>query len=321
VLISAPSLAALDPPARSLAAGLANLPITVVDELVAAGLPLVLETRNGRTAARERASELARTSGLPVAWGTPLGLPGWLWLVGAAAVSLLPLIVGFVLMFFALMPAAIVAWATALLGVVAGALAARRQDEVKVLYRSGMESRTRAREARSERDAGWLSPAWDRLARLRLELARTELPSAASADLRGALKEIEGRLETLGQVGRAADRTLRQVDLSALRTRLATLTARAGTDPEARAERDRVARTVADLDQVETRRATLTGEAARIDDLLGEIAAVVGQVAAEVTDEDALDRLHRTTRRARDEVGDAERRSLAAARARVTEGG
>jgi hypothetical protein len=297
VLVSASSLASLDPTARSLVAGLARLPIATVDALVNAGLPVVLETRAGRGAAMARAIELARTTGLPVEHGSNTTVPAWVWLVVSLVASALPAGIGAILLLMGLVPVAIVAFVLAGLGVGAGALVARSAGRPRALHRAGTAALLQAHASVQERDAqGWLAPQWGRVATLRLQLAQSDLPSAAAADLRGALKDIEARLQKLAEAGQTADRTLRQVDLTALRTKLATLQRRAD-DPQVRAERDRLARTVADLEVVEATRTRLSAEAASVDSLLAEIGAALGQTGADM-DEVALGRLSQVARSA-----------------------
>ncbi|MEQ1504379.1 MAG: hypothetical protein ABMB14_19215, partial [Myxococcota bacterium] len=303
VLIPADELARLDPSARSYAAGVANLPLQVVDGLAEQRLPLVLATTAGRAAAAERATALARSTGLPIRPATPSAIPGWLVLAVASGAAAIPAVVGLVFLAIGWLPVAIVAWVVAALAVLAGALGARRRGRIRSDHAAGTAALARIREGRSAREGdGLLGPAWDRLARIRIEVARADLPLAASADLRGALKELEARLEALAQVGETARRTLRQVDLSALRTRLATLVAKpddagpAGT--ARRAERDRLARTVADLEAVEARSAAVGPEAHRIVDALGEIGAVLAQLGGD--DEAGMSRVDRAARKARE---------------------
>jgi hypothetical protein len=297
VLVSASSLAGLDPAARSLIAALARLPIATVDALANAGLPVVLETRAGRGAAMARAIELARTTGLPVEHGSNTTVPAWVWLVTALVASALPAGIGAVMLLMGLIPVAVVAFVVAGLGVGAGALVARSAGRPRALHRAGTQALLQAQASVQERDAqGWLAPQWGRVATLRLQLAQSDLPLAAAADLRGALKDIEARLQKLAEAGQTADRTLRQVDLTALRTKLATLQRRA-EDPQVRAERDRLARTVADLEVVEATRTRLASEAASVDALLAEIGAALGQAGPDM-DEVALDRLSEVARSA-----------------------
>jgi hypothetical protein len=190
-----------------------------------------------------------------------------------------------------------VAFVVAGLGVGAGALVARSAGRPRALHRAGTQALLQAQASVQERDAqGWLAPQWGRVATLRLQLAQSDLPLAAAADLRGALKDIEARLQKLAEAGQTADRTLRQVDLTALRTKLATLQRRA-EDPQVRAERDRLARTVADLEVVEATRTRLASEAASVDALLAEIGAALGQAGPDM-DEVALDRLSEVARSA-----------------------
>lgn len=245
-------------------------------------------------------------TGLPVEYGANTSLPAWIWLASAVAVSSIPAMIGAVALLFGALPVAIVAFVLAGLGVGAGGLATRSAGRPRALHRSGISALQQARAQLTERDAdGWLTPQWSRLADLRLQLARADLPLAAASDLRSALKEVEARLQRLAEAGQTADRTLRQVDLAALRTKLATLQRRAD-DPQIRAERDRLARTVADLEVVEATRARLAAEASSVNALLAEVSAALGQVGTgtELDEDRALERLNQVAQSAREATRD-----------------
>jgi hypothetical protein len=106
-----------------------------------------------------------------------------------------------------------------------------------------------------------LEATWNRLAALRQQLGQIDLPDTASADLRSTLKDIERRLERIAGVIVTADQTLLGVDLEARRTQLSALEGARASRPE----RDRLARTVADLEDVASRRDRLLAERTRID--------------------------------------------------------
>ena len=297
VLLPAEQLARLDPAARSMLAGLTRLPVAAIDALAESRLPVVLETSAGRTSARERASAIAQSTGLPAEYATNATMPPWIWLAFAASVASIPALLGAALLLTGLLPFAIAAFVVAGGTLAAGALAMRAADRPRALHRAGMSAIAKASAERASRDAdSWLSPQWERLAALRMQIARSDLPAAAASDLRGSLREVEARLTRLAEAGQSADRTLRQVDLAGLRTKLAALQRRA-EDPSVRAERDRLARTVADLEVVEATRSRLAEDAAAVDAILAEMAAALGQLA-HGDDEQSLARLQRAARTA-----------------------
>jgi hypothetical protein len=298
VLIDHRALAALEPARRSHAAGLAGVPVRHVDELLERSLPLILATAAGRSAAAEQAAALGRATGLPVVAATPPRVPPWIAGGMGAGLAVIPALLALLLLLVGWLPGVVGFGLIALLLLGAGGVAAVRQAAAGALHASGQASLVRTREAAAVRSgAGLLDSAWRRLAEARVELGRVDLPGAPSSDLRGALKDLEGRLEALANLSETADRTLRQVDVSALRTRLATSTAQAATDPARRAERDRLARTIADLEAVGASRAAIGPAAARIEDALSEISAVLVQFA--VDEDAALARIDTVARRAR----------------------
>lgn len=301
VVLPARQVQALDPDRRSAVAGWAGLPLSAVEALADEGLPIVLEDMDTRGMARVRAVELSRESGfellavparsagpLPVAAATAAG-------VGALVVAALGLLaVGAeALALLALLFAAL----SGLFGGVAGVRAARWGAVTRLARRS----RRRAAQLLADAEAGGLLTAsWARLATARRSLARAGLPHAAAADVRDLLREIEQRLHGIAEVARASDTALAGIDATRLRTRLAALERSART-PEEIAERDRTARTVADLDEVLARRDALAAEAHRIEGTLDGIAALVAR-AADDGQEAALAELARATAAARREA-------------------
>jgi len=276
VVLPASALGDLDPAARSVIAGVSGLPITVVDELAAAGLPVVIEQLGNRSNAADRAAKLQAESGLPIVSSAATAWAPWMFAAAAGATSTVPLGLGAILVAtgFAVVGVPILAVGIAIAGT--GAFAARRATQQSDLYRASERAAEAAREAMAQRGDAILDATWARLARLRQQLGRADLPETVSTDLRGSLKDIERRIEGISHVLDTANRALDQVDLDRARTRLAALDARTGDDPE----RDRLARTVADLEEVESRRVALLAERDRIDAALDEFAGVLGQLAS-----------------------------------------
>lgn len=322
VLLPADALAALDPAGRSVAAGLARLPVAAVDDLAAAGLPLVVEDAPGPSAARRRAAELARVTGLPLQHGVRAPVPAWVPPAVATAAASVPAGLGTALLVLGATPVAIVLLVLAIVVELAGIALGRQVASRRAMHVGGLVSADRGRAARADRNAGGvLGPAWDRLARLRVDLGRAELPAAAAADLRGTLRDLERHLEDLARVSAAADAAVRQVDGEALRTRL--LAANLGaSDPQARAERDRLARTVADLDAVEARRALVASDVRSLLDGMAEIAALLGRLG-EDPDPAAVATLGTAARRMsvhlREDDDEPDARAAAARRAPLAE--
>ena len=298
VVIGPRDLAGLDPPARSHAAGIAGVPLQEVESLIAKGLPLVVATTAGRSAAAARAREIAAATGLPVAASTPPAVPRAVLVAAAALFAAVPGAASLLLLLIGWLPAAISGGVLTAITFAVGLSVALAQGRRQADHDAGTRSYAAAQgDLAGHRQKGPLGAAYAKLSQIRLELARAELPAIPSADLRSALKDIEARLAALTQLDQTADRTLRQVDVSALRTRLSTLNAQASADDARRAERDRLARTVADLEAVEESRAAIAPTAQRLGDVLSEIGAVLVQFEA---DQDAaLAQIDGVARRAR----------------------
>jgi hypothetical protein len=299
VVLSADALRQLGPDARSHAAGLARVPVRWVDTLMVDGLPLVLDTVPGASAARRMADRVRRETGLPVRAVVPTGVGA---LLAWTSFVLMAFLVLFVLV--------TVGAAGALFGALAGLAFAMVGTVIGLRGRSSglaVLSYERTRVHLVEQGAGGLlSPAWERVSDVRRQLAVADLPAPAASDLRDALKEAEHRLQELSRLGAAAEAALRGVDESGLRTRLATLQTRT-TDPATVAERDRLARTVADIDAVRVRRTSVSTGAMEVLDRLAAAAAALGQIGTEATEETDLVRVERSAARLRAAAAERER--------------
>lgn len=312
VLVAADDWSTLSPAVRSHAAGVAGVALAAAEAAAEEGLPIVLATTRGGHAASERASELSAHLGAPVQAVAGGGVPGWVPAGLAAALALLPGGVGAGTLLVGWWPVAlmlfVVAAVVVAMGAVAGLAVGRRRSRRR-LAQAGHDHLQAHRRARAAH--GRLGHVWDRAARLRVALAeQSHLPEPAEIDLRADLRDLEHRLLETATQAEAAGRALGQVDAAGLRTRIAALDLRAGHDPAAREERDRLRRTLADLEAVSAQRDAVLAEARAIDAQLDAIAAAVARSGAGA--DEGLDTL------ARDAVArrEAERRAMAAARER-----
>lgn len=301
VVLPARQLEMLDPAGRSRAAGWAGLPLTVVEALAEAGLPLVVEEATSSSVAKRRALELARDSGLPLTSATSAAFASFAVMATAGALVTGALTVGAILLLLGLWPLAVVAFTLGALVAAGGAWAWGRATAGGALHTAAQRSARKAAELTADLDPDrLLGGTWTQLAQVRKALASTELPEAASVDLRSALKDVERRLHGMAEVARTARQALVGLDPARLRTRLSALEHRAATDPSARDERDQLARALADLDAVEQRRASISEDARRIDATLGEIRTVLARVASTGdVDDPTLAQLVETARAAR----------------------
>lgn len=274
LVVPATDLAAFDPRGRSIAAGLAGVPVVVVEELARAGLPLVL-ARGGETTASAAGAPLPTAPVLlpraPAGWAGALGAVG---LMGSGVVlaGVLGLAVGPL--------AALVGAAMSAVGLAWAALRWSKGRSIAAETRALESAWTLQEAARADRERWPAVAAIDRrIARFRVDLAHADLPDAAERDLRDHLKEIEGRLEAALGVLHTAERALASVDRSQLALRLQTLSRSA--DPADRTALDQVVRTTADLADVEERRDRQLAIVAELGGALDELAASLADPEAQ----------------------------------------
>jgi len=314
VVIPASEWATLTAAQRSHAAGAAQIALSAADDIARQGLGVVIDTTVGRAGARRRAEELRAESGLPVHAVTGGGVPAAVPLATGGLMAAIPAVLGVLLLlpgwWWAGVPLLLVAGVIAALTVVVGGAIGRSRSK----RNHALEGwRQQSQHGRDRGGRGRLDAAWERAARLRVQLAeQSHLPEAAEADLRDALRDLEARLLETAEQARAAGKALEQVDSDGLRTRVEALSLRSADDPSAREERDRLARTVADLDVIEGQQRRLLASVREIDGQLDTISAAVGRAGSEGAE--GLDRLARTAVDRRE----AQRRAAAAQRA--TEG-
>ncbi len=309
VALTADAYLGLDPAQRTLAQGLAGVGARFADQHTGDGQPLVLATAGGRAAASAEARRIADTYGLPAEALTGGGVPGSVPFLFGLGVAAIPALLAALVLLLGWWPVSAVMFVLSLLVVVGAAVGGRvlgrgRREGAKAIAAHELQQKHRGERSPD----GRLDAAWDRIARLRVQLAEQDhLPAPAEADLRSALKETEDRLDGIAQSVRVSGGSLEHVDASGLRTRLAALERRASSDAAVRAERDRLAATVADLDAVDSHRLRILEEVRNVDADLDDIAAALGRVG--VDDPQALSTLARAV------SSDERRRKAEAARA------
>lgn len=277
IVLPAERLRQLGPAEKSAVAGWTRLPLVTVEQLADKGLPVSIEGVGDGSVARVRAVELSRESGFELLV-VPERRPGLLPLAAGTAVAsgaLILLAVGLLAVgreALALL-AFTCAVSVALFGSVAGVRSARSALRIR-----------QARDAKhlvdAERDrleaSGLLRPAWSQIAALRRTIARSALPDTAAADLRALLRDIESHLASKADAAQATEAALASIDVARLRSRLAALEGRARTPSEVE-ERDRLARTLADVDDLLARRNAQVAEAERIAGSLEALGAIVAR--------------------------------------------
>jgi hypothetical protein len=127
---------------------------------------------------------------------------------------------------------------------------------------------------------------------MRQDLVAAQLPDAADADIRSAIKAVEGQLERMIEVLDATERVLAAVDLGDLRTRVA-LTERGGgaQSDDARS----LAGTIADLEAVQRRRDRQRARVSRLEVALDALSAALASEGLDGAD-GSLARILATTR-------------------------
>ncbi len=299
-LVEGAVLAELDPAARSALAGAAGLPVDAIDNAASRRVGLVVAELASRAAARERAAALTRELGLPVKAWTPsascLGL--------AAMVSGVPLLLATSIGLAVLgLGTGVFAW-VAIIALVLGAGVGVGGAAALFQNRAAAATATAALQATRKAHAPWDQDAdgrrvLTRIGSLRGTVARLDLPATAASDLRGALRDIEQRLDTLREVAEITTSTLAEVDLDGMRARVAAFGARRTE------ERDRLARTVSDLEAVAARRRALHADYRRLEGVLDEVAATLARHDADRGDTDGLLRSARSLQDAAQRPGQA----------------
>jgi len=293
VVVPRTLLEALSPAERSALAGHAGLPLSRVDGLVRDGLPLVLGVHRARDGAEAPAATLARDTGLPIAaaYAPGLALP-------TAALAILSVAAVFGAVGVILWPLLVVAAAVGLAG---GAVALQWRHKASAWndVRAGWKALEHA-SGGSPR----LAARWERLAALRRDLARSPIPDTAATDLRGALRDVERHLDDLDRIEATVEEALSAAHAPDLRTRITSLSSAAARDPRAADERDRLARTLADLEAVQDRQERLRADLTRVDDALDDLAAVLAEIGSRPESTGAIESLRATTRLTRETLGE-----------------
>ena len=179
VWLDAPHIRAATPEDRSLLAGLAGLSQADVERMADEQLPVVVQTLRTAAAARGRAAELTQQTGLPFRSSSGGGL-GPMWPVAGAMVFIVPLVL--LVGLFSLVAPPLVT-PLLLLGVAilaAGLGLGIHQTQQRRNHGRGVASLRKQAALESSPDR--LGPARRRLAELRVQLAKADLPAAASLD-------------------------------------------------------------------------------------------------------------------------------------------
>ncbi|MEN0062477.1 MAG: hypothetical protein AAGA48_10025 [Myxococcota bacterium] len=304
------TLKGLDPEQRHAIAGATEVSLDVIDQVVARQWPLVVGGFPLRAEAVRESRRLTELSGVPVHAGVAgAGRALWLPLIATLAIGAPLALVTLGLMIAQVWWLAVpMAGALAIDVVIAAAtwlwLRSRATD-----WSNANEAWRLVADHRDQRETYGLKPVSDDLAALRRQLAQAELPPAAASDLRSVLKEVDARIDALHERAEAASGALRQVDSAGLETRLGLLQGKAGLTEAETAERDRLSRILADLDDVKGRQRSVHEEASRLRDALAEVAAVLGQLGDEVSD-DALAALGKGARHIEAAARPSEREEL-----------
>jgi len=211
VLIPASRLRALDPAQRSVAAGIAGVPVSALAALISAGRPLVLEALAGPSQARRRAQQLVVTTGLPVVQGARATVPGWVPTAITGAVGVtgfgLAAAIGVLFSWTLAVPIALVSLAA----VFAGGVLARTARRTTRHHGAGLQGLEHSRAAAGAvRSDTVLASVWDTLTQLRVQVGAADLPAAIAIDLRSTLAALEERLTDLTRA--APERTDRRKD-------------------------------------------------------------------------------------------------------------
>jgi hypothetical protein len=292
VVVDIAALRALSPRQLSAAAGHANMASSQVRALTNRGLPLVLERIGSAQEATRRAEDLTSRLQLPVTTapdplaGTGFVAPATV-VVGSVGLLLTAGLTG------AFGPLALPLAIPAVLITAWGARFGSRRSRGQRLARAARDAGNWQQASRDGR-ATWpeVHSVEQRIARMRQDLVAAQLPDAADADIRSAIKAVEGQLERMIEVLDATERVLAAVDLGDLRTRVA-LTERGGgaQSDDARS----LAGTIADLEAVQRRRDRQRARVSRLEVALDALSAALASEGLDGAD-GSLARILATTR-------------------------
>lgn len=282
-------LGALDGDERATVVARAQLPLSALLDAERAGRPLILAA-TGSGASKPDTTALETLGAAewvrPAGWLMPLAAT--LTLAGSAVFGLVGAFLHPALVLLAVGSAALPA---ALLASWFG------RSRRFALARAAWEAQQRG-------DAS--SPAYtraiERISALRLQIASSELSAPARSDLRAALQEVEVQLGELEAAQRRAASTLEAADLDAARARLVTASAQSAADADARALRDRLATSVAELEAVAAQRTALEREMLDLHGALDELGATLSRGGRSASSSDVVAALRRANALARESV-------------------
>lgn len=285
VLIPPDVLRELGPRERSAAAGIAGVPLAVLDGLAAGGLPLVLESHGRGRDARHSAERIRRATGLPAEASTGGSIVAAAWSASLAATAAATGFAAFTLSLVGLW------WLPTFGFLLALGLAGMSLRTGYMWYsqRNLLADAQQAEiEATQERRRRFADPAlaraWSALSDARTSLAAAGLPLAPAGDVRAVLAAAEREIEALGREHDAL-RGSSSTTAADLEARLASL----GDDEASHARRARLESTLADVLAMEERRKRVADDAASLESVLAEVRAAIGRWDADDAPEQALD--------------------------------
>lgn len=296
VVIRPEDLRDLGPADRSAAAGIAGVPLSVLDGLLAADLPLVLETHRRSRTAHQAAARIRKETGLPTHTAAGGSMVSAAWTLSLLSISFATAFAAFTLSLVGLwlIPAGGMLLSLALLAL-SGRTAWSWWSQRALL----IDARDADRESEEERQRRVANPAlarvWSTLGDARTALGRANLPAAPASDLRGVLKAAEAEFEALVKAHEAV-RAPGSTSSDELRSRVDELD---GEDPATQARRSRLQVALADAEALESRREDIVEAAKSIEAVLAEVVTALAHWEIEPGDERALASLSAAARRAK----------------------
>ena len=224
LVLTAVQLAALTPSERSAAAGVAGIASQTLDELIVHSLPLILGQAPNAKESRVQLDLLRDRHGLPGTMALKPRSSRWTWLTIGLGIAAVPAVGSAVALGFGLIPLAVplAIGSAAIVGITSWRAWAvqQRLDLLKTVDRS---RRIQRRNQISMRQHAGVHQIETRLARTRVALDQANIAPAIQVDLRGALREIERKLEPLLELLRATAEVLHHTSRERTEKRLAVL--------------------------------------------------------------------------------------------------
>lgn len=297
VIVAHRTLRELDAAKKSAAAGIAGLSTNALDGLIAAGLPLVLETHDRAQPARIAATRIAQQTGLPVTATTGASS---LTLLGATALGTTSVVTGL----SALSLAAVGLWTLPFLGgllslglalFTAWSVWSFVQDRGQLAL--AIEAAGEAEEERARRSADpELARGWEALHDARSALGMADLPSAPASDLRGVLAAAERELDRCSKRSVTIRRGLANASSTEIQRRLAAID---DTD-DAQVQRAlNLTKTLQEVLALEDEQRALSEAAHQLESVLVELTSAIARWESSPDDQESMTRVIAATQRAR----------------------